>query len=105
MSSDQQNAAIQSIANVSRLLRQAIGAAIPVAPEQYLTISIPGTVIDTTDIDDGGTYVYDASKGVIAPIQVQQAEAKLVDGIMPLANVMVCSVSLISKYDHLLTHG
>ncbi len=49
MSQAQQDAAITSIANVSRLLRQAIGAAIPVAPDQYLTISIPGTVIDTTD--------------------------------------------------------
>jgi hypothetical protein len=88
MSTDQQQQAIQSIGNVSTLLRQAIGAAIPVSPDQYLTISIPGTVIDTTEVSTGGSFVYDASKFITAPLVVQQAEAKLVDGMMPLANIM-----------------
>ena len=89
MSQAQQDAAVQSINTVSKLLRNAIGASIPAAPEQYLTIAIPGTVIDTQDITEGGTYVYDASKYVVPPMAVQQAEAKLVDGMIPLANVMV----------------
>lgn len=89
MSYVDQEKAIASIGNVSTMLRRAIGAALPVAPEQYLTIAIPGTVIDLTPIEDGGTYVYDVSKYVQAPTQVRQAEAKLVDGMMPLSNIMV----------------
>jgi hypothetical protein len=89
MSQADQDKAIQSIGNVSTLLRKAIGAALPVAPEQYLTITIPGTVIDLTPIEKGGTYVYDTSRYVTAPTQVGQAEGKLVDGMMPLSNIMV----------------
>jgi hypothetical protein len=89
MSQSDQNSALQAIGNVSTLLRKAIGGALPVAPEQYLTITIPGTVIDLTAIENGGTYVYDTARYVTAPTQVQQAEGKLVDGMMPLANIMV----------------
>lgn len=89
MSDDDQKQAIASIGNVSTMLRRAIGAALPVAPEQYLTIAIPGTVIDLTPIEEGGTYAYDVLKYVQAPTQVRQAEAKLVDGMMPLSNIMV----------------
>jgi hypothetical protein len=89
MSQADQDQALQSIGNVSTLLRKAIGAALPVAPEQYLTISIPGTVIDLTPIENGGTYVYDTARYVTAPTQIIQAEGKLVDGMMPLSNIMV----------------
>jgi len=61
----------------------------PVAPEQYLCISVPGTTIDITDIDDGGTFVYGADNAAFVPPQVRQAEAHLVDNMVPLANVMV----------------
>lgn len=90
---DLQSNSIKSIANVSRLLRDAIAAALPTAPEQYLTIAIPATVIDTVDIDEGGTYVYNHATNAFPPLQVQQAEAKLVDGMIPLANVMVSAIS------------
>lgn len=97
MSADQQEAAIKGIGNISTLLREAIGKAIPVAPDSYLTIAIPGTVIDTTDVEQGGSFVYDTSKTVLTPTSVRQAEAKLVDNMIPLANIMVslksaCSV-------------
>jgi hypothetical protein len=92
MSQADQDQALQSIGNVSTLLRKAIGAALPVAPEQYLTISIPGTVVDLTPIENGGTYVYDTARYVTTPTQVIQAEGKLVDGMMPLSNIMVCSI-------------
>ncbi|KAI8955363.1 hypothetical protein F4801DRAFT_574538 [Xylaria longipes] len=81
--------AIAQIANASTLLRKAISAAIPVAPEQYMTISIPGTVIDTRDLTDGGTFVYGAEYSAFPPLQIRQAEARLVDGLMPLSNIMV----------------
>lgn len=77
------------IANVSRLLRQAIGAALPVAPEQYVTIAIPGTVIDLTDVEQGGTFVWDITNNAFPPTAVRQAEANLVDTMMPISNVMV----------------
>ncbi|KAK6000889.1 hypothetical protein QM012_002972 [Aureobasidium pullulans] len=89
MSQTDQEKAVQSIGNVSILLRKAIGAALPAAPEQYLTISIPGTVIDLTAIENGGTCVYDTSRYVTAPTQVRQAEGKLIDGMMPLSNIMI----------------
>lgn len=89
MSQSDQDSALQAIGNVSTLLRKAIGGALLVAPEQYLTITIPGTVIDLTAIENRGTYVYDTARYVTTPTQVQQAEGKLVDGMMQLANIMV----------------
>lgn len=61
----------------------------PVAPEQYMTVTVPGTSIDTRDITDGGTYVYGKEYSAFVPPQVRQAEARLVDGMMPLAYVAV----------------
>lgn len=81
--------AIAQIANVSKLLRDAIAASLPVAPEQYLTIAVPGTTIDTRNIKDGGTFVWDATDSAFTPTQVMQAEGKLVDSMIPLSNVMV----------------
>ena len=60
-----------------------------VAPEQYLTIAIPGTTIDVRDIKDGGTFIYGAEYSAFPPLAVSQAEARLVDNMIPLANIMV----------------
>jgi len=78
-----------AIANACVLVRDALRETLPIAPEQYMTVSIPGTVVDTNDIAVGGTYVYDAVGNPFPPTQVRQAESRLVDGMMPLANVMV----------------
>jgi len=86
---EQKKAAIKAIASSALLVRDAVAAALPVAPEQYLTITIPGTVIDTADIAKGGTFVYDVDTNPFIPTAVRQAEAKLVDGMTPLATVMV----------------
>ena len=86
---DLQKDAIASIASVSTLLRNAIAAALPVAPEQYLTVAVPGTVIDLADYEKGGSFVYDVSKHSRTPTTVRQAEALLVDGMMPVATIMV----------------
>ncbi|KAL9111844.1 MAG: hypothetical protein Q9227_003694 [Pyrenula ochraceoflavens] len=75
---DLQKDAINSIAGVSTLLRNAIAAALPVAPEQYLTMAIPGTVIDLEDYDQGGSFVYDVRKHAVAPTTVRQSEARLI---------------------------
>ena len=64
------------------LVRNAVVDALPVAPEQYLTLSIPGTVVDTQDISNGGTFVYDTSNIAFTPTQVRQAESKLVDNMV-----------------------
>ena len=91
-----QKDAIDSIASVSTLLRNAIAAALPVAPEQYMTVAIPGTVIDLEDYDQGGSFVYDVRKHAVPPTTVRQAEARLVDGMMPIASIMVSISPLIS---------
>ena len=84
-----QKDAIASIASVSTLLRNAIAAALPVAPEQYLTVAIPGTVIDLAEYEKGGSFVYDVAKYATTPKTVGQSEARLVDGMMPVATIMV----------------
>ena len=84
-----QKDALTSIASVSILLRNAIAASLPTAPEQYLTIAIPGTVIDLADYDQGGSFVYDVAKHAEPPTTVRQSEARLVDGMMPIAKIMV----------------
>ena len=61
----------------------------PVSPDQYITIAVPGTVIDTTELSKGGTFVYNAENEAFIPTAVRQAEARLVDKMSPLANVMV----------------
>ena len=81
--------AIAQIANVSKLLRDAIAATLPVAPEQYLTVAVPGTTIDTRPIAQGGTFIWEATETAFPPTQVQQAEANLVDYMVPLSYVMV----------------
>ncbi|KAH8678320.1 hypothetical protein BX600DRAFT_532153 [Xylariales sp. PMI_506] len=86
---DLQSESLKSIANVSTLLRKAIASALPVAPEQYLTIAIPGTVVDLTDVDKGGSYVYNVEKHAFPPTAVRVSEAQLVDGMMPLSNIMI----------------
>ena len=100
-----QKDAITQIANVSAQLREAIAASIPgntqahrlrlsvsltgeVAPDQYMTVAIPGDVIDIRDASAGGTLLYDATQAFI-PTSVRQEEARLVDKLLPLANVMV----------------
>lgn len=59
------------------------------APEQYLTIGIPGETIDVRDIKDGGTYCYGKEYSAFVPPAVRQAEARLVDKMLPLAHIMV----------------
>jgi hypothetical protein len=94
---DLQKDAVSSIASVSTLLRNAIAAALPVAPEQYLTVAIPGTVIDLADYEKGGSFAYDVSKHSITPTTVRQNEARLVDGMMPVATLMVCIAKIIAE--------
>lgn len=89
MMRDMEAEAIKQIANVSTLLRQAIQASIPAAPEQYLTIGIPGTTIDVRDIKEGGTFVYGAEYSAFPPTAVRQAESRLVDNMCPLSYIMV----------------
>ena len=81
--------AFEATSQAALLVREALIGALPIAPEQYLTLSIPGTLVDTTDIDQGGSYVYNAATNPFIPTAVRQAEAKLVDGMMPLATIMV----------------
>ena len=101
--SNLQKDGISSIATVSTLLRKAIAASLPVAPEQYMTVAIPGTVIDLENYDQGGSFVYDVETHSVAPTTVRQSEARLVDGMMPIASIMVShpSDTINGKLSHL----
>jgi hypothetical protein len=50
---------------------------------------VPGTVIDTRDLEVGGTFIYKADETAFPPNRVRQAESKLVDNMVPLSYVMV----------------
>ncbi|KAF4495890.1 hypothetical protein FAGAP_7967 [Fusarium agapanthi] len=80
---------LTSIARVSAKIRDAISASLPIGQEQYLTITVPATVIDLTNSDHGGSFIYDESKHSLPPANVRQAEASLVDRMMPIAKVAV----------------
>jgi hypothetical protein len=46
MNKEQTNDLVGRVAQVSMQIRQAVRAAIPAPPEQYLTLMIPGKVLD-----------------------------------------------------------
>ncbi|RSM04006.1 hypothetical protein CDV31_010196 [Fusarium ambrosium] len=81
------NETIDMMNNISTKLREAIIKSMPCAFEQYLTISIPGQVIDTTD---GGSFVSEASKKMTVDRleEVRVNESRLVDAMVPLDKVM-----------------
>ena len=57
--------------------------------EQYLTLKVPAIFIDSRDLADGGTFVYDAESSITTPVEVRAAEARLADQMVPLAAVTV----------------
>ncbi|KAF5716168.1 hypothetical protein FMUND_6511 [Fusarium mundagurra] len=70
---------LAAMTNASETVRGAIASSIPVASNQVLTVSLPGTVIDWKD------YYYNVSKHIKPPLDVQIKEARLVDGMIPLS--------------------
>ncbi|KAG5744874.1 hypothetical protein H9Q70_012433 [Fusarium xylarioides] len=80
-----------SIASVSARVRDAMSAALPIGSEQFLTITVPGSVIDLTESDHKGSFLYDESKHGLPPANVRQAEASLINGMMPIAKLAVGS--------------
>ncbi|KAM0438111.1 hypothetical protein ACHAQK_006842 [Fusarium lateritium] len=70
---------LAAMTNASETVRGAIASSIPVASNQVLTVSLPGTVIDWKD------YYYSVSKNIKPPLDVQIKEARLVDGMIPLS--------------------
>ncbi|KAK7936085.1 hypothetical protein PG985_001580 [Apiospora marii] len=63
----------------SETVRNAIISAIPVANNQILTVSVPGTMINYKD------FLYNADETIKAPLAVRVAEARLVDNMIPLS--------------------
>ena len=43
---DQQEDAVLRTAQISRVVRQAVRAALPAPPEQFFTLMVPGKVVD-----------------------------------------------------------
>ncbi|EPE30037.1 hypothetical protein GLAREA_13085 [Glarea lozoyensis ATCC 20868] len=63
----------------SETVRSAIASAIPVAPTQVLTVSIPGTIINYDE------FVWNVAENIRPPLTNRVAEARLVDGMIPLS--------------------
>ncbi|KAF5963922.1 hypothetical protein FBULB1_13082 [Fusarium bulbicola] len=70
---------LAAMTSASETVRGAIASSIPVASNQVLTVSLPGTVIDWKD------YYYNVSKNIKPPLDIQIKEARLVDGMIPLS--------------------
>ncbi|KAF2745726.1 hypothetical protein M011DRAFT_504598 [Sporormia fimetaria CBS 119925] len=75
---DKAKAALSSMKLASETVRSAIASAIPVASNQILTVSVPGTIIDYSE------FVWKSEETIRPPLAVRVAEARLVDGMIPL---------------------
>ncbi|KAJ4258562.1 hypothetical protein NW757_003130 [Fusarium falciforme] len=73
-------------AAVSKSIREALQASFPVAPEQLMTVQVPGTTINSGP--DGG-YWWNESEHAETPHRIKVNEARLVDGMIPLSKIMV----------------
>ncbi|KAH8144641.1 uncharacterized protein LAJ45_11350 [Morchella importuna] len=86
-------------------IRKAIVASLPTARDQFLTISMPGRIIDTTP---GGEFVPQTTYSASGDNKRKVNEAKLVDSMVPLSTVMLgpsgksVSRSYLSALDHLV---
>ncbi|KAK0664521.1 hypothetical protein QBC41DRAFT_233719 [Cercophora samala] len=74
------------MARMSRSLREAVAASMPCASEQYVTISMPGLVIDTSS---SSPYISKEPVTSGRRNQVIVNEAKLVDNMIPLDQIML----------------
>lgn len=78
---------IEILARVNTQLRKAVLACFPCAYEQYVTIQMPGTIIDTRL---GGAYLPKGERATAdTRNMIQCNEAMLVDSMVPLDKVMV----------------
>ncbi|KAJ3542808.1 hypothetical protein NM208_g3894 [Fusarium decemcellulare] len=91
---DQGDKNIETLGRINTQLRQAIQACFPCAYEQYVTIQIPGTIIDTRL---GGSYL--PKDRVTADIRnmIQCNESMLVDSMVPLDKVMLAKLGPTGK--------
>ena len=76
------------LGRINTQLREAVLACFPSTYEQYVTIQMPGTIIDTRL---GGSYLPKGERAT-ADIRnmIQCNEAMLVDSMIPIDKVMVC---------------
>jgi hypothetical protein len=70
MSKEQAAEAVETLGYISKKLREAISATLPCAQEQYLTISIPGLVIDTRDDGKGEWVTFSSSYYLIVGVEI-----------------------------------
>jgi hypothetical protein len=78
---------IDTLSRVNTQLREAVLACFPCAYEQYVTIQMPGTIIDTKL---GGTYLPKGERATAdTRNMIQCNEAMLVDSMIPPDKVMI----------------
>jgi hypothetical protein len=77
---------VVNAAKVANTIREALQASLPVAPEQLMTVQIPGVVIDC---DEAGPYWWNPRDHAETPHRLKANEARLVDGMVPLSKIML----------------
>ncbi|KAF2793192.1 hypothetical protein K505DRAFT_244956 [Melanomma pulvis-pyrius CBS 109.77] len=85
---------VEQAALVSQKIREALQASLPVAPEQLMTVQIPGTIIDTSYglgscPSETGPYVWNDREESDTPHRIKVNESRLVDNMVPLSKVMM----------------
>ncbi|GIJ92596.1 hypothetical protein Asppvi_001874 [Aspergillus pseudoviridinutans] len=85
--SDSGDKSVKMLERINKQLRGAVLASFPCAFEQYVCISMPGTIIDTRL---GGSYLPEGEKAT-ADVRnmIQINESTLVDSMVPLDKVML----------------
>ncbi|UPK92186.1 hypothetical protein LCI18_003121 [Fusarium solani-melongenae] len=73
-------------AAVSKSIREALQASLPVAPEQLMTVQVPGTTINSAP---NGGYWWNENENAETPHRIKVNEARLVDGMIPLSKIMM----------------
>ncbi|KAK4228622.1 hypothetical protein QBC38DRAFT_523461 [Podospora fimiseda] len=77
---------VASTTRVSQTIREALQATLPTAPEQLLTVQVPGVSIDC---NPEGPYWWNPKEHAETPHRVKVNEARLVDGMVPLSKLML----------------
>ncbi|KAF9643338.1 hypothetical protein BDM02DRAFT_3191811 [Thelephora ganbajun] len=79
---------LETIARISLDIRRAVIASLPTPPEQFLTLNVPGKVVNFKDFTDGWDDEGNA-KTVVPPLSVQLNEVILCDDMPTLSGIQL----------------
>ncbi|KAF9642588.1 hypothetical protein BDM02DRAFT_3235284 [Thelephora ganbajun] len=85
---EQRKEQLDTVARISLDIRRAVIASLPTPPEQFLTLNVPGKVLNFKDFTDGWDDEGNA-KTVAPPLRVQLNEAILCDDMPTLSGIQL----------------